>query len=119
MSCGVGHRHGLDPELLWLWHRLAAASLIQSLARDLPYAAGAALKSKKKKKKKRNLSKVTLSLAAECNSYSLSTEAVPGIAVDIRNHRRPIASSPPQSSPPRWGAWSTSTKASMKQHTFL
>ena len=24
MSCGVGRRRGLDPELLWLWHRLAA-----------------------------------------------------------------------------------------------
>ena len=26
--CGVGHRHGLDPELLWLLHRLAAAAPI-------------------------------------------------------------------------------------------
>ena len=24
MSCGVGHRHGLDIALLWLWCRLAA-----------------------------------------------------------------------------------------------
>ena len=22
VSCGVGNRHGLDPELLWLWCRL-------------------------------------------------------------------------------------------------
>ena len=27
-SCGVGHRCGLDPALLWLWCRLAAAGLI-------------------------------------------------------------------------------------------
>ena len=40
-----------DPALLWLWLRLAAAALIQPLAREPPYAA--ALKSKKKKKKKR------------------------------------------------------------------
>jgi len=26
MSCGVGHRHGLDLALLWLWHRLAVAT---------------------------------------------------------------------------------------------
>ena len=28
MSCGVGSRHGLDPALLWLWCKLAAAALI-------------------------------------------------------------------------------------------
>ena len=27
MSCGVGHRHGLDLVLLWLWCRLAATAL--------------------------------------------------------------------------------------------
>ena len=32
VSCGVGRRHGSDPALLWLWHRLAAAALIQPLA---------------------------------------------------------------------------------------
>ena len=35
-----------------LWYRPAAVTLIQSLAWELPYAGGAALKSKKKKKKK-------------------------------------------------------------------
>ena len=40
---------------LWLWRRLANAALIQLLARELPYAAGAALK-KKKRKNKQNLS---------------------------------------------------------------
>ena len=49
MSFGVGHRHGLDPVLLWLWCRLAAPALVQHLAWELPYATGSALKSKKKK----------------------------------------------------------------------
>ena len=48
MSCGVGHRHGLDLVLLWLWQRLAAVALIQPLAWELPYAAGVALKRKNK-----------------------------------------------------------------------
>lgn len=46
MSCGLGHRGGLDPALLWLWHRLAATALIQLLAWDSPYAASVALKNK-------------------------------------------------------------------------
>ena len=49
MSSGVSHRHGLDPALLWLWHRLAAAAPIQPLAWELPYVAGVALKRKAKK----------------------------------------------------------------------
>ena len=42
VSCGVGHRCGLGPALLWLWLwcRLAAAALIPPLA----YAMGVALK---------------------------------------------------------------------------
>ena len=50
VSCGVGHRHGLDPVLLWLLCRPAAAAPIRPLAWKPPYAMGAALKSKKKKK---------------------------------------------------------------------
>ena len=34
----------MDPVLLWLWRRLAAAALIPSLAWELPYAADVALK---------------------------------------------------------------------------
>ena len=49
MSCGVGHRHGSDPMLLW--HRLEATALIRPLAWELPYAPDAALKRQKKKKK--------------------------------------------------------------------
>ena len=43
----VGRRCGLDPTLLWLWHRPAPVALIQTLAWELPYAAGAAPKSSK------------------------------------------------------------------------
>ena len=39
LSCGIGHRHGLDPTLLWLWCRPAAVSPIQPLAWEPPYAA--------------------------------------------------------------------------------
>ena len=51
MSYGVGHRHGSDPALLWLWCRLAAVASIRPLAWKPPCATGAALKKKKKKKK--------------------------------------------------------------------
>ena len=53
MSCGVGHKHGSDPTLLWLQHRLAAIALIQPLDWEPPYAIGVALKEKKEKKKKK------------------------------------------------------------------
>ena len=51
MSYSVGHRRDLDPALLWLWWRPAAVALIRPLAWELPYATGAALKSKEKEKR--------------------------------------------------------------------
>ena len=57
MSYAVGHRCIWDPELLWLWCRLAVVAPIRHLAWELPYAAGVALKTQKKKKKKISLSK--------------------------------------------------------------
>ena len=60
MSCGVGHRLGSDPVLLWLWHRPAATAPIGPLAWEPPYATGAALekaKGQKKKKKKKERTK--------------------------------------------------------------
>ena len=51
MSCGVGHRHGLNPALLWLWHGPAATAPIRSLAWEPPCAMGAALKRQKQTKK--------------------------------------------------------------------
>ena len=44
MSCGVSHRHGLDPVLLWC--RLASIAPFRPLAWKLPYAMGVALKKK-------------------------------------------------------------------------
>ena len=52
VSCGAGHRHGLDPTLLWLWRRLAAVAPIKPLAWEPPCATGVALKSKNIKSKK-------------------------------------------------------------------
>ena len=60
MSCDVGCRFGLDPELLWLWRRLAATALIQPLAWEPPYAAGVAQEMAKRQKKKKNLSRVRI-----------------------------------------------------------
>ena len=47
MNCGVGCRHSLNPELLWLWRRPEAAALIRPLGWELPYAEGVAPKEKK------------------------------------------------------------------------
>ena len=52
MSCGVGRRCGSDPELLRLWHRLAAIALIRPLDWEPPYAGGAAQEMAKRQKKK-------------------------------------------------------------------
>ena len=46
VSCSVSHRDDSDPALLWVWRRLAAAALIDSLAWELPFAVGAVLKRK-------------------------------------------------------------------------
>ena len=52
MSCGVGHRHGLDPMLLWLWCRPVATAVMQSDAWEPLHAVGADLKKKKEQNKK-------------------------------------------------------------------
>ena len=51
MSCSVCCRCDLDPALLWLWCRVAAAAPIRPLAWKPPHAMGEALKRLKKKKK--------------------------------------------------------------------
>ena len=48
MSCGIGHRHGSDLALLWLWHRPAAAAPNSTPSLGTSYATGAALKRKEK-----------------------------------------------------------------------
>ena len=50
MRHGVDHRSGSDPTLLQLWHRPAAAALIQPLALELLYAA---VQPKRKRKRKK------------------------------------------------------------------
>ena len=47
--CGL--QMGPDRALLWLWYRLAAVPPIRSLAWELPYAEGVAIKSKKQTNK--------------------------------------------------------------------
>ena len=47
MSFGVGHRHGLDLALLWLWCRAGAIAPIRPVAWEPPYAVGVALKRQK------------------------------------------------------------------------
>ena len=59
MSCGIGHRHGLDPTLLWLWHKPVATAPIQPLAWEPPHAAGAALKRQDQKERKKERKKNT------------------------------------------------------------
>ena len=55
MSCRVGCRHGMDPVLLWLWPRPAAAALIQPLAWELPRTfINCRYSSKKQKNKNKN-----------------------------------------------------------------
>jgi len=63
VNCGVGCRHGSDPELLWLWCRPVATASIRPLAWESPYAARAAQEiattttTKKTKNKKTNKKK--------------------------------------------------------------
>ena len=38
VSFSAGRRCGLDPVLLWLWHRPAATALIRPLAWEAPYS---------------------------------------------------------------------------------
>ena len=52
VSCGVGRRRGLDPTLLWLWHRPAVTAPIRPLAWEPPYAVDAALKKHKQNETK-------------------------------------------------------------------
>ena len=49
MSCGVGHRHGSDLALLWLWRRPAATAPIRPLPWEPPYERVALEKAKRQK----------------------------------------------------------------------
>ena len=52
LQWAVDNRCSSYPALLWLWRRQVAAALIQPVAWELPYAAGAALKCKQRNKTK-------------------------------------------------------------------
>ena len=71
MSCGVGRRHGSDPVLLWLWHRLAATTPIEPQDREPPYAVEAN-KEKKKKKKRQSMTKEARIYSGEKIAPSIS-----------------------------------------------
>ena len=51
MSCGVSHRLGSDPTLLWLWRRPVATAPFGPLAWEPPYAEGVAQEMAKRQKK--------------------------------------------------------------------
>ena len=71
MSCGVGHRLGSDPALLWLCHRLAATAPIRPLTWEPPYAAGVALK-KVSRSSERAVLRAALALAQRSARFGLS-----------------------------------------------
>ena len=50
----MGHRHSLDPELLWLWQRPVATAPIRPLAWEPPYAVGVAQEKTKRQKNNNN-----------------------------------------------------------------
>ena len=57
MSCGVGHRCGSVPMLLWLWWRPAATAPIRPLAQEPPNAGLEKTKKKRKEKKEKGKKK--------------------------------------------------------------
>ena len=54
MSCGVSHRYGSDPTLLWLWHRPASLALIRPPSLGTSICHGCSHKKRKKKKEREN-----------------------------------------------------------------
>ena len=74
-SCSIGRRFGSDPLLPWLWHRLAVAALIRTLAWELPCATGVALKKQKKKEKRENKTKYThIYICVSPNRFSIQQQ---------------------------------------------
>ena len=71
----LGHRHGSDPALLWLWHRLAATALIQPLAWEPPNAVGTALeKTKNKQTNKKSIVCVYMTqIKSTSNNYLITS----------------------------------------------
>ena len=88
MSCGVGHIRGLDPALLWLWHRSVGTVLIRLEAGEPQYVAGAA-KKKKKKKKKKKTKNLGINLPKEAKDlYSQNCKTLKKEIKDDTNRRK-------------------------------
>ena len=83
MGYGVGYRHGLglDPTMLWLCCRPAAAAPIQLLAWERPYAKGAALKSEREERKGGN------TICQWFSSFSTSDKII--YRIQCMNERNP------------------------------
>ena len=77
MSCGVGHKHGSDPKMLWPWRRLAAAAPTGPLAGESPCATETALKREKDKKKKFASASPKLSIHPSSSSPPWQTQVCP------------------------------------------
>ena len=73
MSCGVGCRRGSDP--VWLWPWLADVAPIGPLAREPPYAVGAALK-RQQQQKKVNLVVLHLIMVAFKSAISIQYHSI-------------------------------------------
>ena len=74
MSCGVAHRCGSDPALLWLWHRPVAIAPTGPLAWEPSYALGAAPLPKEGQKNKERKNEAAVSTDGESwqnNAYTL------------------------------------------------
>ena len=68
VSCGVGHRRGLDLALLWLWCRLVTTAPIRPPAWEPPYATDTALEKTKRQKKKKEKKKIN-SFLQKCQDF--------------------------------------------------
>ena len=88
MSYGVGCRHGSDPEMLWLWCRLAATAPIRPPAWEPPYATGAPLKRQKTKKKNRD--KKTVEKISETKSYFLKDKIDKPLAIPTKKKEKSL-----------------------------
>ena len=83
MSCGIGYRRGLCLLLLWLWHRPATVAPVQSLAWELPYAEGVAIKRKRKKKTHRSF--CCGSVVTNLTSIHEEVGSIPGLTQGVKD----------------------------------
>ena len=107
VSCGVGCRLGLDPVLLWLWHRPAATAPNRPLAWESPYATGAALEKAKRQKQTEVPARQTHCTCAKTLGCPISSprswdgEESPPLFKDAAQHSR-YGTAPQQSTSQLW-----------------